>query len=97
MPKSDYRKSSTARRIMSRIAVRKNKGKFGIKDARYILKLFNNASIIDDTTEDLTIVAIDRSRELSRTNAMVVTVRQGQGRIPKESKERARDLVSRGQ
>lgn len=96
MPKTEYRNSSTARRIMSRIAVRKNRGTFSIKDARYILELFDNASIIDDATEDLTIVAIDRSKELSRTNAMVVTVRQGQGRIPKESKEKARALVRRG-
>jgi len=85
MQKARYRQSNAARLIMSRIHTRPRATKspgFNLLAVQAVLCTFRHRSVWSDSTDDLTITRIDRSKPLSLTNAMVLQVREVNRKAP---------------
>lgn len=74
--KRKHRHSDPARAIMTRVSARGEGALFKIADARAVLAAFDHRSALCGSPHDLTIVKQDRALPLTRSNAVVVTVRQ---------------------
>ena len=99
MAKTDYRRSDTARLIMSRVHARPRAQKcprFNVEAVKTVLDAFGHKSVWSGGGDDLTIVRIDKSRPLSVGNAMVLQVRETNRSVPASVVDKAKEIVGQG-
>lgn len=79
---------------MARVHSRGQGGQFRIADARAVLDAFGHRSVWCGSGSDLTVVRRDKSLPLTRSNAMVVTVRQANLTTPTDVITRAAAITA---
>lgn len=83
---------------MSRVHVRPRSSRsqhFDIAAVQSVLDAFGHKSVWSGTSENLTIVRIDKGRPLSRSNAMVVEIREATQHVPSDVAEKASAVAKR--
>ena len=94
--KADYRRSDTARLIMSRVHVRPRTQRcprFNLEAVKVVLEAYGHMSVWSGGCDDLTIVRIYKSKPLSVGNAMVLQVREANRSVPVSVVARAKEIV----